>query len=34
MTKQSVAWETMEVIQLMLDKVRQEVARHGCCTRS
>ena len=23
-----------EVVRLMLDKVRQEVARHGCCTRS
>jgi cytidylate kinase len=29
-TKRSVE----EVIQFMLDKVRQEVARHGCCTRS
>jgi len=23
-----------EVVRLMLDKVMQEVARHGCCTRS
>jgi CMP/dCMP kinase len=29
-TKRSVE----EVVRLMLDKVMQEVARHGCCTRS